>query len=59
MPVLILGESGTGKELVAQAIQRLSRRHGRPFETVNCGALPCELRAAPAAATVCTPCRPA
>jgi len=38
--VLILGESGTGKELVAGAIHGESRRVGRPFVTVNCGALP-------------------
>jgi len=37
--VLILGESGTGKELVALAIQQLSARHTRRFETVNCAAL--------------------
>jgi DNA-binding NtrC family response regulator len=41
--VLIVGESGTGKELVARAIQRLSRRSERRFETVNCGALTREL----------------
>jgi PAS domain S-box-containing protein len=39
-PVLIQGESGTGKELVAGAIHGESRRSGRPFVTVNCGALP-------------------
>ncbi len=39
-PVLIQGESGTGKELVAGAIHGESRRNGKPFVPVNCGALP-------------------
>src|SRR5687767_6565403 len=38
--VLIQGDSGTGKELVAKALHDLSPRRGRPFITVNCGALP-------------------
>ena len=40
IPVLIEGESGVGKELVARAIQGASDRRGKPFVTVNCGALP-------------------
>jgi PAS domain S-box-containing protein len=39
-PVVVQGESGTGKELIAGAIHGESRRVGRPFVTVNCGALP-------------------
>jgi DNA-binding NtrC family response regulator len=40
IPVLIEGESGVGKELMARAIQGGSDRRGKPFITVNCGALP-------------------
>jgi two-component system NtrC family response regulator len=37
--VLITGPSGTGKELIAKAIHYDSPRKGRPFISVNCGAL--------------------
>src|SRR5690348_4186084 len=40
IPILIEGESGAGKELIARAIQGSSERAGRPFVTVNCGAIP-------------------
>ena len=40
IPVLIEGESGVGKEMIARAIQGASDRRGKPFVTVNCGALP-------------------
>ncbi len=41
--VLVLGESGTGKELVAKTIHANSKRTGKPFIPVNCGAIPMEL----------------
>ena len=37
--VFITGESGTGKELVARTVHDLSRRKGKPFLAVNCGAI--------------------
>ena len=40
IPILIEGESGVGKEVIAKAIQGSSDRRGKPFITVNCGALP-------------------
>jgi len=41
--VLVTGESGTGKELLVRALHANSRRQGRPFVPVNCGAIPREL----------------
>lgn len=38
--VMISGETGTGKELVARAVQQYSKRSDKPFEVVNCGAIP-------------------
>jgi DNA-binding NtrC family response regulator len=40
IPILIEGESGAGKELIARAIQGTGARAGKPFVTVNCGAIP-------------------
>ena len=43
VPVLIEGESGTGKELLARAIHQASTRSAKPFQVVNCGAIPSDL----------------
>ncbi|MDG1003829.1 MAG: RNA repair transcriptional activator RtcR family protein, partial [Emcibacteraceae bacterium] len=43
VPILIQGETGTGKELFANAIYNESLLNDKPFESINCGAIPKEL----------------
>lgn len=41
--VIIYGESGCGKEAIAQQIHQKSKRAGKPFIAIDCGALSKEL----------------
>ncbi len=41
--VIIYGESGSGKEAIAQEIHKRSKRSGKPFVAIDCGALSKEL----------------
>lgn len=38
--ILITGESGVGKEVIADLVQKNSKRSRAPFVKVNCGAIP-------------------
>ncbi len=37
---VVQGETGVGKELVVQALYENSKRSGKPFQKINCAALP-------------------
>jgi two-component system, NtrC family, response regulator HydG len=41
--IIIYGESGSGKEVIAQMIHQKSKRAGKPFVAIDCGALSKEL----------------
>ena len=45
MSVLILGASGTGKEYAARRIHEQSKRAGKPFFALDCGAIPKDVAA--------------
>jgi len=38
--IYIHGESGTGKELIARAVHLASERKDKPFQVINCAAIP-------------------
>lgn len=39
-PILVIGERGTGKELVSARLHYLSERWNKPYQKLNCAALP-------------------
>jgi hypothetical protein len=39
-PLIILGETGTGKELMGKVIHTLSSRRHKPYQEINCAAIP-------------------
>ncbi|AFL98935.1 MULTISPECIES: sigma-54 dependent transcriptional regulator [Desulfitobacterium] len=41
--ILVLGESGSGKELIARSLHFWSTRKDKPFQALNCAALPNQL----------------
>ncbi|EHL08106.1 Sigma-54 interaction domain protein [Desulfitobacterium hafniense DP7] len=41
--ILVLGESGSGKELIARSLHFWSARKDKPFQALNCAALPNQL----------------
>ena len=43
LPVLITGPNGAGKEKIAEILQANSPVRGKPFVTLNCGAIPADL----------------
>lgn len=43
--VIIYGESGSGKEAVARIIHEKSKRAGKPFVAMDCGAIPKDISA--------------
>jgi len=45
MSVIIQGESGTGKEFAARTLHQQSKRAGKPFVAIDCGALSKDLAA--------------
>ena len=42
-PILLLGETGVGKTRIAEIIHKESNRKDKPFQHINCAAIPTEL----------------
>lgn len=42
-PVMISGETGTGKEMVVRTIRKASNRSNKPYQAINCSAIPATL----------------
>lgn len=42
-PLLIVGETGTSKQLFARAVHLMGNRNKKPFQEINCAAIPEEL----------------
>ena len=43
LTVLLEGETGTGKELLAEGLHRKSKRAEKPYQIIDCGAIPRDL----------------
>lgn len=40
--VLLIGETGTGKEVIAQCLHDFGKRAAKPFQAIDCGAIPAD-----------------
>jgi len=40
--ILLIGETGTGKEVIAQCLHDFGKRATKPFQAIDCGAIPAD-----------------